>query len=156
MSLPGSGSQYELWRNWGDIVWHGANGELVEPLPTAEYCAEAIVKMSGDHNEWRVADVPAALKRWLKLADYCEYESLTCFPNSESPGGDEVGWLVALGQTSEEAIRTLNARADMLPDGLDANTECVAYVLKEIHEMEKVGIKFGEGIMPQPSVVMTS
>ncbi len=44
----------------------------------------------------------------------------------------------------------------MLPDGLDANTECVAYVLKEIHEMEKVGIKFGEGIMPQPSVVMTS
>jgi len=154
MSLPGSGSQYELWRNWGDIVWHGANGELVEPLPTAKYCAEAIVKMSGDHNEWRVADVPTTLKRWLKLADYCEYGGLTCFPNSEAPGGDEVGWLVALGQTPEETIRTLNARADMLPDGLDANTECVAYVLKEIHEMEKAGIKFGEGAIPQPSVTV--
>src|SRR5213078_4896214 len=123
----------------------GAHGELVEPIAAAKYSAEAIVKMSGEHSEWRVADVSAELKPWLKLADYCEFDGLVCFPNSDSPGGDEVGWLVAIGQTPEEAIKTLNKHADVLPDGMTAETEQLVYVLKEVQQMEKRGIRFGSG-----------
>lgn len=152
--LPSTGSQLELWKNWSEIVWHGANGELVEPVATAKYSAEAIVKMAGDHTEWRVADVPKELKRWLKLADYCEYEGLTCFPNSDSPGGDEVGWVVGIGQTPEEAIKHINRNADLLPDGMDANTECLAYVLKEIEQLSKKGIGYVNDAMPPVGLVL--
>jgi hypothetical protein len=154
MGLPSTGSQLELWDNWGEIVWHGANGSLVEPRPKSKYSAEAIVKMSGDHSEWRVADVPKELKRWLKLADYCEYEGLTCFPSSDTPGSDDVGWLVALGDSPQECVKQLNKHADMLPDGMDANTECVAYVLKECEQMTKQGIKFGSMPIPKPGLAV--
>ncbi|PYS87344.1 MAG: hypothetical protein DMF62_12785 [Acidobacteria bacterium] len=152
--LPSTGSQLELWKNWSDIVWHGANGVLIEPIAAAKYSAEAIVKMGGEHTEWRVVDIPTELKPWLKLADYCEYDGMTCFPTSDSPGGDEVGWLVAIGQTPEETIKKLNKHADMLPDGMDANTECLAYVLKEIQQLRKQGIKFGSDPIPSPGLVM--
>jgi hypothetical protein len=152
--LPSTGSQLELWKNWSEIVWHGANGQLVEPVPTAKYSAEAIVKMAGDHSEWRVADVDKGLAKWLKLADFCQCDGLTCFPNSDSPGGDEVGWLVALGDTPEACVKQLNKHADMLPDGMDANTECVAYVLKEIQQMTKQGIKFGDCPIPKAGLAV--
>ena len=152
--LPSTGSQLELWKNWSEIVWHGANGELVEPIAAAKYSAEAIVKMAGDHSEWRVADIPTGLKRWLKLADYCENDGLVCFPNSDSPGGDEVGWLVSVGDTPEETVKQLNKHADMLPDGMDANTECIAYVLKEVQQMAKKGITFGSHPIPKAGLAV--
>lgn len=156
MGLPSTGSQLEMWKNWPDIVWKGANGQLVEPIPTGKFCAEAIVTLKGDPQEWRTVEIDPELKRWLKLADCCEVDGMTVFPAGETGNQDEVGWLVAIGNTPEETVKKLNSQADSLPDGMDANTECVAYVLKEIQQEEKQGIKFSDMKMPKPGFVMES
>jgi len=152
--LPSTPSQLELWKNWSEIVWHGANGELVEPIPLGKYSAEAILTLSGDHSEWRMADVPKELKQWMKLADYCEHDGLVCFPSSETPGTDDVGWLVAVGDSPQEVIKKLGKQADDLPDGLEANVEHLAYVIKEIQVAEKQGIEFGKSPLPKPGFVV--
>jgi hypothetical protein len=50
----------------------------------------------------------------------------------------------------------LNKQADQLPDGMDANTECLSYVLREIHQEEKSGIKFSNQPIPKPEIVVAS
>ena len=152
--LPSTPSQLELWTNWPEIVWHGANGILVDPKPKAKFSAEALVTCKGDAGEWRTAQVPKELSPYLKLADCCLIDGLHCFPPCDSD--DSVGWLVALGNTPEEAIRNLNENADMLPDGMDAAVEWLPYLLKEIATMHKLGIKFGDGPVPKPAVAVAS
>jgi hypothetical protein len=154
MGLPSTASQLELWNNIPDIFWHGAHGELVEPKPAGKFCVESILTMKGDHSEWRVTEIDKDLVQWVKFADCCEVDGKLCFPSSDSPGGDDIGWLVSIGDTPEEAIATQNKHADMLPDSMDANTECLAYVLKEIHEEEKKGIEFSKQEIPEPEIVM--
>ena len=154
MGLPSTASQLELWANWPEIVWHGANGELLEPKPQGKFCAEAIITVKRDPNEWALFDVPKELKRWCKFAGCFEYEGNICFPACEGGGQDDsVGWLVAIGNTPEETIKRINAQADMLPDGMDANTECIAYVIKEIQQEQKAGIHFTSQAMPKPGYV---
>lgn len=155
MGLPSTGSQLELWRNWPEIVWAGANGQLVDPEPAGKFSAESILTFKGDPAEWRVTDIPKELRQWVKLADCCEIDGRACFPSGESPdAGDDIGWLVAIGDTPEETIKNMNEQADLLPDGLDANTECLAYVLKEIGQEEKGGIEFSKQQIPEPAIVM--
>ena len=157
MGLPSTASQLEVWDNWPEIVWHGANGELVQPVQKGKYTAEAIITAKKDPSEWAIFDVAKDLRQWTKFASCFEYEGSVCFPAIDSPGGDDVGWLVAIGNTPEETIKALNKHADDLPDGMDANTECLAYVLKEIAVEQKAGIQFGSGHnvkMPNPGFVM--
>ena len=156
MGLPSTASQLELWRNWPEIVWHGANGELVQPEPTAKFCAEAIITVKRDQSEWAIFDVPKELARWTKFASCFEYEGSVCFPADDSGSGDDVGWLVATGDTIEDVIKNINKHADDLPDGMDANTETLAYVVKEIQTEIRSGIHFGdEGVkVPKPGFVM--
>lgn len=155
MGLPSTASQLELYKNFGEIVWHGANGELVQPKLEARYTAEAIIKCEGDpKEEWRVVKMPDALKRWCKFKDVCEIGGLTVFPADDSCGWAEVGWLVAIGDSVEDVVHKINGYADMLPDGMDANTEALGYVIKEIHQLEHQGIKFGNKPLPKPGVVL--
>lgn len=154
MGLPSTGSQLEAWANWGDIVWNGAHGILVQPRPTCRYTAEAMVKLHGNTAEWREVELPRELDQWLKAADCCMVDGKLCFPAEEEGGSEEIGWLVAIGNSPEEAIENICTLADGLPDGMDANTECLAYVLKEIAEEEKQGIEFGKDEIPEPAIVM--
>ncbi|SRR6266702_1465405 len=154
MGLPSTASQLELWKNWPDIVWKGANGQLVEPIPIAKYSAEAILTAKRDPNEWAIFDIPQNLKQWCKFASCFEYEGSVCFPSEDSNSGDDVGWLVAVADSPGEVIKKINRQADDLPDGLEANTEHLAYVLKEIHLAEKQGAKFGQLPVPGPEFVM--
>lgn len=154
MGLPSTASQLELWSNWPEIVWHGANGELVNPAPTAKYSTEAIITVKHDPGEWSIFDVPKSLKQWCKFASCFQYEGNVCFPAQESGSGDDVGWLVAIADTPEEVIRKINKQADELPDGMEANTEHLAYVLKEIQIAGKQGVRFGRLPVPKPGFVM--
>lgn len=154
MGLPSTGSQLEIWKNWSDIVWHGANGEMVQPIAGARFSAEAILTAKKDCDEWGSYEVPQDLKRWTKFQMCYEQDGNTVIPARPHTGGNDVGWLVALGDSIEDAVKTLNKQADNLPDGLDACTECLPYVIGEIKQMEKQGIKLGEQNAPKPSVAV--
>lgn len=150
--LPSTGSQLCVWKNFPDIIWNGANGILVQPEPAAKFTAEAILTIKRKKELWGVTEIPDELKPWIKLSLCCEVDGAICFPPDDD--GNQVGWLVAMGDTPEETIAAMNEHADALPDGLSANTESLAYVLKEIHEEEKQGIEFSTQPIPEPAIVL--
>lgn len=151
--LPSTASQLEIWSNFADIVWHGANGVLLEPEPAAMFTAEAILTMKGDKQLWGETILPKSLQQWVKPAYCCQIDGKLCFPPDDSHG-NAVGWLVALGNTPRETIARINEYADQLPDGVTANTKCLANVLKEIHEEEDAGIEFSDHAIPEPSIAI--
>lgn len=152
--LPSSGSQMELWSNLGEIIWAGANGELVDPEPAAKFSAEVLLKIRSDKGgSWRKCEIPQELRPWLKLSGHCEVDGLAWFAPDES-NDDACGWLVAIGDTPQEALDSIKEKVSELPDGLIADVAPLADAIKEIEEAEKEDISFTEKQMPEPAEVI--
>lgn len=152
-SSPGSASQWQLWSNWPQIVWAGAHGELVEPEPSAQYSAEIVLKLKSEKNAWGTVELPTELEDWTVFGGCCRIDGRLCFPPDDSHG-DEVGWLLATGDTPAETIALLKEHVAMLPDGLSGDMSALADAIKEIEAEEKAGIDFASKPMPDPAIVL--
>ena len=149
--LPSTASQLAM-KNYSQVIYHGAAGELVEPDFGYQFSAESIVSIKGDETMWQTCEMPKSLEGKLQLTGCCEVDGLICFP-PDAQHDSTVGWLCATGDDQEEVVMEMNRLADELPDGMDASTECLAYVLKEIHEAAEQGVEFSEEPTPEPEVV---
>jgi hypothetical protein len=153
LGMPSTASQIELWKNYSEIIWQGANGVMVQPEPVAQFSAELVLKAKSGIGLWATAEVPEELKQWVKLSGHCQVEGVDCFPPDENEDR-AVGWLVAIGDTPEQVIEQLKFFVEHLPDGLSADIAPLAGVLKEIDEAEEQGIGFTEKPMPEPAAVV--
>ena len=151
--MPSSSSQQLLWANFPEIVWEGANGNLIDPIPTAQFSIECMITTKGEPEVWDQAVLDPELLPWARLSYCCKIDGMYAFPPEEMHRG-ELGWLVALGDTPSEALERIKALADLLPDGLNADVEALAGVIKEIEEGEKQGIPFTDQPVPEPAEVL--
>lgn len=151
--LPSTASQIELWGNFAEIVAAGADGVLIEPEPTAMFSCEAILTTKIEKHAWATVEVPKALQKWMKLSTCCEIDGRVCFPKDEDQG-DAIGWLVAIGNTPDEALENIKEYADLLPPGVTAHTDSLIDVLKNIHTGEEEGIEFTRKPIPEPEEVI--
>lgn len=153
LGLPSTGSQLELWKNFSEIVWHGAHGELVQPKPLGQHSAELIVKAKSDDALWATVEIPEELKQWLKLADCCEVDGIRSWPR-EGADDQSVGWLVAIGDTPQDVLETIKGYVEMLPEGLSCDLAPLADVIKQIEAEEEEGIEFTKREMPEAAQVV--
>jgi len=151
--MPSSGSQQLLWGNFPEIVWAGANGELVEPVPWAKFSLECMVTAEAGDAPWIKCEFDQALFPWLRLSDCALINGIHCFPQEESHGG-ELGWLVALGDSPQEVLDEAKRLADLLPDGCDAKLENLVGLIKEVETGEKAGVPFTSYPIPTPGEVV--
>jgi hypothetical protein len=150
--LPSTAS-FLAARNIPEILWHGADGELVEIDYGYKFSAECLVKIKGEPDAWASFLPPPELQPWLKLSDCCELDGKIWFP-SDGPAIEEIGWLLAVGDTPAEVARTMNEHADLLPDGAGAGVEALADIFREIAAEEEAGIKFTDQEIPAPEIVL--
>lgn len=153
-SQPGTASQHKLWGNFPDIVWQGANGILIEPIPTAKFSIECMITTKENKDCWDVVEIPEELVPWARFSSCAYIDGRYCFPPDELHSGD-LGWLVATGDTPREVLDRAKELADMLPDGLNADVEALSSIIKEVEEMAKADIPFTEQKMPAQAEVLT-
>jgi hypothetical protein len=139
--------------NVPEILWHGADGELVDTDYGFKFSAECMVKIKGESDSWASIVLPDELKPWLKVCDCCELDGKIWFP-ADGPSIEEIGWLLAVGDTPTEVAEEMNRLADLLPDGADACVESLADILRNIETEEEAGIKFTDHKMPPPEIVL--
>lgn len=151
--LPSTASQLVLWENYPEIIWHGAAGELVEPEPAAKFSMEVSLKTKSPRKTWSVVVLPDELKPWVKLASCCRVNDADCFPPDDAEG-EEIGWLVALGDTPAATLERMKELAALLPDGVCASTASLVDVIANIESEEKEGIEFTEHPLPDPAEVV--
>lgn len=151
--MPATPSNIENISNLPEVIYYGAQGQLVQPEYEQPFTCEVLVNMKGDRHAWGVSEIPSELRRWLKLPNSCEINGLRCFPPDEQHG-EAIGWMVALGRTIESCIETMKEQIKLLPDGMSADVEPLAELLTVVAEAEKTGIEFN-GEIPEPETVLT-
>lgn len=151
--LPSSASQQLLWKNYPEIVWAGANGELVNPEPVAMFSIETMVCTKPEKDCWDVVPLPKELERHCRFSNCAMIDGCYAFPPNEMRGGD-LGWLCAVGDSPEEVLDEIKRLADLLPSGLDAKVEDLAGVLKEISTAHSEGITITKAAVPEPAAAI--
>jgi hypothetical protein len=151
--IPSTPSQLALWTNFPKIVWAGANGELIDPIPAAKYSAECMITAKSSKEQWPAVELPEELREWTAFGNCCQIDGRLVFPADESHDND-IGWLIAIGDTMGELIDKLKENADFLPDGLDADTDSLVDLLKEAATAEENGIEFGSHPIPKPETAL--
>jgi hypothetical protein len=151
---PPSQVQTELFGNLADIIWSGANGELVEPEPTATFGAQVRICAKDSRTTWFTVEFDDDIKDAVKCRNCCEIDGRTCFP-PDYFGNKDIGWLVATGNTIAETIDTLKELAGELPDGIECDINSLADLLKEVQSAEEQGMEFTDQPVPEPAEVLS-
>ena len=151
--MPSSASQYRLWENFPEIVWAGANGELVEPEPRHMFSIECQLTAKCEKDTWITVELDPQLIEHCALS-YCGFiDGCYVFPPDEIHHG-ELGWFVVTGNDPSELLQEAKDLADLLPDQLNADVESLSHVISEVADMQREGIPFTRKEMPEPSEVL--
>jgi hypothetical protein len=151
--LPSSASQMALWKNFPEIVWAGANGQLLEPEYEEAYSIEVLLS-SGPADEAVAVEVSGELEEWCHFAECCFIDGVYVFPPVEGGPSHDLGWLLAVGDTPAETLDRAKELVEQLPPGVKAELDSIAGVIAEIEQAQDEGHEFAREEMPEPSEVI--
>lgn len=92
-----------LVTNWPDIIWEGAGGVLVEPQFAARWGAELLLISDWANDNWQAVEFPKAIRENVKLRNLAVIDG-RYYSVPQVSGHAEIGAVVALGNTMQEAI----------------------------------------------------
>lgn len=151
MRMPGqTGEQLtETMENIADVIWKGANGELIKPEWNAKFATSATLHYKGDLDDWKVLKIPEESRKWFKLGRYClDDEGNYWFSPRPS---DDCGVVIGMGDTIEEAIASLREHFEAIKgEPVCINDNEFMEVLKDIHQAHDEGIPFTDKHVPEP------
>lgn len=153
LGLPSTASQLEIWANYPQIVWAGAHGVLVDPVPNGKFTAELNLSVKRHDNMWPTIEIPEEIDQWVKLADCCQTDNCVAFPEKICDI-EHVGWLVAYADTPREVLKKIEGYIEYLPEELDCDPAPLANVIREIEQAAESGVPFTQQEMPLPSEVV--
>ncbi len=150
---PAGEEQLEMYKNFGEIVYRGAQGELVQPKWLAKFCGEAVISYCGDRDSWKSIVVPEDVQRWVKLYACAYYDGAFHFPPSQEP--EAIGCAVGLGDTPQEVLDHLKEIEEALKEQpVELHIEPMNALFREVETAEKAGLPFAEEPMPEPAAVL--
>lgn len=142
----------EIFKNFADILYQGAQGDCINPIDTAEFGVQALLSYKRNEKEWVKFKIPESIERNVKCGFCYQKDGLLCFP--PHPLETMAGYLVATGDSIKEAIGNLQDAAKELPPGLECADKTLAELLKEIAVAEKHGMEFTPQEIPEPVIVL--
>ena len=131
----------DMFENIGDIIWSGSEGILVDPISTYKFGAELIIHSSWADKNWQPINFPPEIRDYIKLRSACKINN-QYYVIPQAIGLPEIGAVIGLGNTKEEAIANCKENAklikgyyiDIYPDALDKAE-------KELQKTQALGIE---------------
>lgn len=150
---PAGESQLANETNTGEIYWHGATGELVQPVYRKQFAVQLVIEHEDEMCDWRPVEVPEERKDQVFLKYACKVDGTFWIPPQTH---DSIcGWVVGIGDSIQEAIDEATDTAKALQSqSLKINPESLAESLKAVQEQEKAGIEFTSEPVPEPESVV--
>lgn len=152
---PPSQCLTEMIGNFSELIWAGANGELIEPEPAAKFAVQAICQFKRKANRWSCVKLDYEMKRWVKSANCLMLGDVLYLPPDRDDNECQ-DWLVGIGDSFEEAIRHLRHNVDQLPDGAQCDFTSLCDLLQEVQDAEESGMVFTDQPVPDPASIVES
>ena len=130
----------EQYSNLADCIWAGANGIVIEPEATAKYGAEIMLHSSWADCGWQPVSFPPELRDMVKL------RNATCingiyYAIPQSCGLPEVGAVIGLGDTLQEALDDAVANAEQITGYyLEAKMGAIDDIKEQCEKLEELGL----------------
>lgn len=126
--------------NWGDIIWFGAKGILIQPEIKHKFGVQLFITSEWASHNWQPVYFPKEIEKWVKLRNACKIKDTNYVVPTESP---LVGSVVAIGDSLEECYKVVGERAALV-DGyeIDIKIGAIEEMKGIITKGEKIGIKF--------------
>jgi hypothetical protein len=103
----------EYYLNYCDILWHGADGILIDPIPAGKFGMEVILSSDWARDNWQPVEFDPQWANQVKLFNPVVIEGKSyVVPQDEEM--KEIGAIVAWGETLEEAEKVLRQIADSI------------------------------------------
>lgn len=150
---PPSELYQELFRNWGEIIWAGAHGELVAPEPVARYGVEVLIHSQWADQHWQALYVEPEVRKWVKLRNLCQVED-TLYVAPQVVGLPEIGAVVAVDDSLLGAIKKVKDYCNMVTGyTIELNLERVAEAVQVIQQAKDQGIPFSDDPLPTQAAI---
>lgn len=100
--------------NWSDIIWEGAEGELIEPDFVAKFGACIVLCSQWALTNWQAVSYPNSVADFVKMKNYTVLDGKRyVIPQTVCPL-DAIGVVIGLGNTAKEAIMKAERNAEQV------------------------------------------
>lgn len=100
---PPSELWQEMFTNLAEIMWSGAGGDLVEPIPAGEWGVEIVLKSGWAENNWQPVLYPEKFVNQIKLFNSVMVAGVR-YVVPQDDDMTEIGAVVGWGDTIETAL----------------------------------------------------
>ena len=93
-----------MWTNLGDIIWHGANNELVDPVCPKVFGCELLLESEWAVNNYQPVYFPDKYKDQVKLKKVTKIDGIN-YIIPQQYGSNDIGACCGVGDTLDEAVK---------------------------------------------------
>lgn len=138
---PPNEIQQMVFDNWADIIASGAKGRMVDPHTVQKYGVCAMIHSSFADQNWQSLKFPEDVRPFVKLRNHCKIEGVD-YVVPQAVGLPEVGAVIGLGNTLEEAMDHLRENAEQVEGYfLDIKTDSLDSMLETVEAGKELGIE---------------
>jgi len=142
--LPSPPSQlyWSMIKNWADILWEGADGAIVEPDLAAPWGALAILTSDHATKNWQPIAFPKELRDSIRITNLSMLDGRYYFVPQDGYEMAEIGAVVGLGDTMEDAIKAVGEVADKVEGyAIHTNLSALDEAQSELDKLKEFGIE---------------
>jgi hypothetical protein len=142
LGTPSNELLQELFDDWPNVVWSGAEGLLVTPKTKARFGCLAIIKSEWATNDWLSLTYPRTLDDYVKLRFHVRKGSKD-YIVPQVIGMPDVGVVVGTGDSLNAAIAQCKQRAKEVKGfQVEIKLDSLDEAVDIITQGEKLGIRF--------------
>ena len=157
LGFPSGNNQLRLYSNLADLLWHGAEGEVVPVEFEHKFAVEILFDSCGKQTDWTSVRLPKEAREWVNVNAQCEIDGVLWSPPSHEncDGIKTLGSISGVGDSIQEACEKALEVCDMLKGlPIHIHTDGLADVLKDTAEAQEQGIEVAEGPVPEPADIL--
>lgn len=115
----------QIWiTNFADILWEGSEGIVIEPEFAAKYGAQILLLSDWADRNWQQVEFPESIRPHVKLRNMTVIDG-EYYVIPQWTGMPEIGAVVAIGDSPQEAIDECKRMAEMV-EGYSIEKPCNA------------------------------
>jgi hypothetical protein len=137
---PPSELYQEFYLNLAEIIWEGADGNLVDPEPISKFGAQIVLKSTWANGHLQPVIVPEKFARNVKLFDYVVVDGKR-FVLPLEKDVHEIGAVVGWGETMEDAIEMVREAGESIEGyGIKFAIGPVEQAVEQMEKLEELGV----------------
>lgn len=132
-----------LWTNFSEVIWEIANGRIPEIKFDYQYAVQFVIKSDLAENHPSPVKIPEEYKEFVKIKNLVIDEDGTSYYTPNGQKMKEIGAVVGLGNSMEEAFKKATKIADSI-EGFDVyiKTDAMDKAKRSLAKLKSAGINF--------------